>query len=117
MSSMSYITRTTAEWQELVGESIRSARLALEIDQQSLADRASISRATLSKLENGGASNLAVLIRVLVALGRTDWLELLDESGGDVSPLAMARELSRQPGKRQRSPRKRTQSRVGIDGV
>jgi len=49
---------------------------------------------------------VAVLIKVVRALGRTDWFELLDETGGDVSPLALARELSRQPARRQRAPRK-----------
>jgi transcriptional regulator with XRE-family HTH domain len=103
---MNDITRTTVEWQAYIGQSLRDARLAREIDQQSLADRASISRATLSKMENGAPTTVAVLIKVVRVLGRTDWFELLDETGGEVSPLALARELSRQPGKRQRAPRK-----------
>lgn len=106
MTSMSDITRTTAEWQALIGQSLRDSRLAREIDQQSLAERASISRATLSKLENGAPTTVAALIKVVRALGRTDWFELLDETGGEVSPLALVRELSRQPAKRQRAPRK-----------
>jgi transcriptional regulator with XRE-family HTH domain len=106
MTSMNDITRTTAEWHAFIGHSLRDSRLAREIDQQSLAERASISRATLSKLENGAPTTVAVLIKVVRALGRTDWFELLDETGGDVSPLALARELSRQPARRQRAPRK-----------
>jgi len=114
---MNDITRTTPEWQAFIGASLRGARLTREIDQQSLADRASISRATLSKLENGGSTTVAVLIKVVRALGRTDWFELLDETGGEVSPLALARELSRQPSKRQRAPRKQVGKKASPHGV
>lgn len=106
MTNMSDIIRTTAEWQASIGESLRDCRLAREMGQQSLADRASISRATLSRLENGAPTTVAALIKVVRALGRTDWFELLDETGGEISPLALARELDRQPAKRQRAPRK-----------
>jgi transcriptional regulator with XRE-family HTH domain len=113
---MNDITRTTTEWQAFIGAALRSARLVREMDQQSLADRASISRATLSKIENGGPTTVAVLIKVVRALGRTEWFELIDETGGEVSPLAMARELSRQPGMRQRAPRKIASAKKGLDG-
>jgi transcriptional regulator with XRE-family HTH domain len=117
MRSMTDITRTTSEWQVFIGESLRDARLAREMDQQSLADRASISRATLSKMENGAPTTVAALIKVVRALGRTDWFELLDETGGGISPLALARELSRQPTKRQRAPRKLVKKQEGPHGI
>ena len=98
--------RSTDEWQSVIGENIRDARIARELDQQSLADRASVNRVTLSRLENGGTTTVATLIKVLRALGREDWLSDLDETGGGLSPLALARQESRQPHKRQRVTRK-----------
>ena len=103
---MSNINRSTDEWQSTLGENIRDARIAREMDQQALAARASINRVTLSRLENGGTTTVATLIKVIRALGREDWLSDLDDTGGGLSPLARARQESRQPKKRQRVSRK-----------
>ena len=103
---MSYINRSTDEWLSTIGENIRDARIAREMDQQSLATRSSINRVTLSRLENGGTTTVATLIKVLRALGREDWLDELDETGGGMSPLALARQEGKQPKKRQRVTRK-----------
>jgi len=53
-----------------LGEKIRLARLRRNMSAQMLAERAGISRQTLSKLENGsGTVSLAVFIQVLFILG------------------------------------------------
>ncbi|GAB2821230.1 hypothetical protein GCM10027022_09330 [Alpinimonas psychrophila] len=103
---MSYVNRSTVEWQSAIGENIRDARIAREMDQQTLADRASVNRVTLSRLENGDTTTVATLIKVIRALGREDWFDSLDETGGGLSPLALARQESREPKKRQRVSRK-----------
>lgn len=58
---MSDITRTTSAWQAFIGATLRDVRLAREWDQQLRADRASISRAALSRLENGVPTTVAAL--------------------------------------------------------
>src|SRR5690554_3651136 len=53
-----------------LGEKIRLARLRRNMSAQMLAERAGISRQTLSKLENGsGTVSLAVFIQVLFIVG------------------------------------------------
>ncbi len=59
-----------------LGERIRLARLRRNISAQLLADRAGISRQTLSTLENGsGSVSLATFIQVLFVLGLEKDLE------------------------------------------
>lgn len=59
-----------------LGERIRLARLRRNISAQLLADRAGISRQTLSTLENGsGSVSLATFIQVLFMLGLEKDLE------------------------------------------
>ena len=59
-----------------LGERIRLARLRRNIRAQLLADRAGISRQTLSTLENGsGSVSLATFIQVLFVLGLEKDLE------------------------------------------
>lgn len=73
------------------GAQVRRARLLQDITQQELATAASISPATLAKLEKGSGSTLRTLIKVLSALGRDDWLGTL-EPLPEVSPILLARQ-------------------------
>jgi transcriptional regulator with XRE-family HTH domain len=100
------ISRTTDEWQAMIGAWLRDARLAREIDQESLARRAGISSKSLRNLEAGEGSTLGTLIKVTSALGRDDWLAALDEGSDQPSPLEMLREARRLPRKPQRAPRR-----------
>lgn len=56
-----------------IGNSVRAARRAAGLTQQELADRASVSRPTLEKLENGRSTEIgvALLARILGALDLT----------------------------------------------
>lgn len=82
--------RTTREWEAIVGEQLRDARVAQDLDQASLAARANISVGAVSNLERGKGSSLKTLIAVVRALGRTDWLEALAPPV-TVSPMQMLR--------------------------
>ncbi len=84
-------SHTTQDWEERLGEQIRSERLRLGLDQVTLAARSNISVSSLSKLENGEGSRVHTLIKVIRALGREDWLEALAPAA-QVSPLAMLRD-------------------------
>jgi transcriptional regulator with XRE-family HTH domain len=82
--------RTIEEWQGLVGQQVRDARIASDLDQVSLAGLADISVGALSNLEGGRGSSLKTLVAVVRALGRTDWLESLAPSV-TISPIQMLR--------------------------
>ncbi len=71
---------TVTDWEQRIGDSVRQARLASEVAQADLADRADVSLKTIGNLEHGRGSSLSTLIRVAQALGRTDLLEGLTQS-------------------------------------
>jgi transcriptional regulator with XRE-family HTH domain len=93
---------TTQEWEALVGEEIRASRIAMDLDQASLAANANVSIGALSNLERGKGSSVRTLVAVVRALGRTDWLQALAPSV-TVSPLRMLRGNTRSAAARVRS--------------
>jgi transcriptional regulator with XRE-family HTH domain len=61
-----------------LGKRVQRERLRQDLTQQTLADRAGVSRPTLARLEaGGGATTLGNLLSVLVALRRAGDLEQL----------------------------------------
>lgn len=69
----------------MLGENIRLARLRRDLNSEMVAERAGISRQTLSALENGsGSVSMATWIQVLFVLGLEKDLEMVardDELG------------------------------------
>src|SRR3546814_17030341 len=61
-----------------LGDQLRRLRLARDLDQLTLADKAGVSEKALRNLEAGRGSSLSTLLQVLRALDRLDWLETLD---------------------------------------
>lgn len=51
-----------------LGKNIEQARITRKLTQQELADRASVSRQTVAKIENGNSVNSLSLIRVIWAM-------------------------------------------------
>ena len=98
--------RTIAEWEVLIGEQIRKARIARGAGQEQLAALADVSVGALSKLERGKGSSLKTLIAVVRALDRADWLEGLAPPV-TVSPMQLLRSRSRAPRVRVRHPKAR----------
>lgn len=92
---------TVEEWGTLVGEQVRAARVAADLDQARLAALADVSVGALSNLERGKGSSLKTLVAVVRALGRTDWLESLAPPV-TVSPMQMLRAKQQAPRKRVR---------------
>jgi len=80
--------RTVEEWEAVVGSEIRAARIAANFDQSTLAANAGVSIGALQNLESGKGSSLKTVIRVVRALDRTEWLEVLAPPV-TISPLAM----------------------------
>ncbi len=76
----------------LLGSQFRAQRLALDLDQETLARRANVSPSAVRGLEAGRGTSLRTLTRVARALGRQDWIEDFYPEP-EVSPLALARAM------------------------
>ena len=97
--------------QEL-GHRLKALRLSQGMQQGELAQRAGLSRATVTALENKGQSTLNSLLRVAQALGRENDLQPLFEL--KVASIAQMERL--EASKRTRAPRKYTRVvKVGSD--
>lgn len=73
---------------EELGQRIKNRRLAANISQAALADKANVSRRALVQLEGGHGSTLHTLACVLKALGLEQELSGIVQ-GPSVSPMAM----------------------------
>lgn len=73
-----------------IGAFIRAERLAKNLTQEKLADRAGVHRTTIRDLELGRRSTLLTLIQVLRALDQLQALKLFKVSK-EISPLALAK--------------------------
>ncbi|MCX8567189.1 MAG: DNA-binding transcriptional regulator, XRE-family HTH domain [Glomeribacter sp. 1016415] len=75
--SLSEPQRSTDEWMLHLGGQIRALRIRTHLDQTELAALANSSTGAIKNLENGKGSSLKTMVKVIRALNRTDWLELL----------------------------------------
>jgi transcriptional regulator with XRE-family HTH domain len=83
------------------GARVRQVRRDQGLSQVELARLANVSRSAVVNLEAGAGSSLATLVKVLDALGRSDWLLTLEPPAPVFNPLDL---LTRD---QQRSPRGR----------
>jgi transcriptional regulator with XRE-family HTH domain len=97
---------TTEEWERLLGEQFRRARLLDDLDQVTLAQRANVSVGALKNLESGRGAQLRTAIRVARALGKQDWLGSLEPERGP-GPLDLMRLEQELAPPRRASPKKR----------
>jgi len=113
-----FSSRTTEEWEHYLGEQIRTIRIRNDLEQIELAKRADISLGALRNLENGNGSALKTIIKTLMALNKTDWLETLAPQI-TVSPIQMLQYQQKQKSRervfRHRQTRKtRTQKKSNV---
>ena len=94
--------KTTAELEELLGSRLRELRLLKNVDQKSLAERAGVSLNALKHLESGKGARVNSLMKVLRALGRSDWLDTLAPLVS-ISPIQMLKRESREPRRARRA--------------
>ena len=80
--------RTSEEWEAELGQQLRELRLRQNIDQRRLAEQAGVALNVVKNLESGKGATLVSLVKVLRALGRTDWLGTLAPAVS-ISPLQM----------------------------
>ncbi|WP_430867456.1 helix-turn-helix domain-containing protein [Demequina aurantiaca] len=83
---MAIKTAVTDELESALGAQIRRARLRQDVDQITLARRASVSVGSIRNLEAGKGARLTTLMRVLRTLGLADWIYSL-EPEPEVGPL------------------------------
>jgi transcriptional regulator with XRE-family HTH domain len=86
---------TTAQWEQRLGDEVRSLRQRQRLTQAELAQRANISLSAVKYLEGGRGSSLATLIRIARVFDRTEWLASFAPPEPAVSPLAVLREHQR----------------------
>ena len=91
---------TPKELEEALGEDIKALRLQKNIARRSLGAIAGVSENALRNLEGGKGTSLKTLIRVVKALNREDWLNLVAPKTS-INPLHLVRE--KQPRQRARS--------------
>ncbi|HWH26939.1 MAG TPA: helix-turn-helix transcriptional regulator [Pseudolysinimonas sp.] len=98
---------STEDLEILLGEQIRSVRIAQQLNQHELAARANVSPNSVSALERGEGSTIRTLVRVARALDRTEWLSSFDPIGDGPSPMDLLRTRRNEPVRRQRVSRSR----------
>jgi transcriptional regulator with XRE-family HTH domain len=89
------LSMTTAEWEKHLGSEVRRVRVARDLTQDDLAQRANVSISTIRYLEAGRGSSLATLIRVAKVLDRTEWLASFAPAEPSISPMELLREKDR----------------------
>lgn len=82
--------RTVEEWEQTLGEHIRTLRLQRNIDQRELADQAGVALNSVKRLESGRPVTTKTLISVLRVMNRTDWIESLSPTVS-INPLQMSK--------------------------
>lgn len=88
-----------------LGEQVRRCRLLDDLTQEEVARRVNVSVLTLSNLEHGRGASVGTLVKVLVAMDRADWQDLL-EPAPEISPMAVMRAELRGFGEPQRASRR-----------
>ncbi len=99
--------RLTSELEAEFGQQLRLLRLRQNIDQRQLAGQAGVALNVVKRLEAGRGATLKSLIKVLRALGRTDWFNTLAPVVS-ISPLQMAKTKAT----RQRASSRKVRRRV-----
>lgn len=96
--------QTPQEMEVELGLRLKTFRVNRNLDQCTLAERAGISVRALRNLESGCGSSLLMLIKVVRALGREQWLETIAPVA-TINPLMLTREAK--PRQRASKPRQK----------
>jgi len=104
--TMSGIPPTTEELEERLGQTVRATRIAQDLTQVELADRANVSLGAVKSLEKGGGSTITTFIKVVRALDQQSWIDALRPPSRAFNPLDLLEAQER------RSPRSTDRPRV-----
>jgi transcriptional regulator with XRE-family HTH domain len=99
--------RTTQEWLERLGGTLRLRRVAAGLTQEDLATQAGIGLSAVKHLESGQGANLTSFVKAIRALGAEDWLDALAPPAEPVvSPMQLLRQRQRATDPRTRRVRR-----------
>ena len=87
-----------------LGRRLKRRRLQKNLSQETVAERAGISRSTVALVEKGSPTGLQTFLQILRVVGALDELELFLQDPG-ISPLTLAKMRGRE---RQRAYRSKT---------
>jgi transcriptional regulator with XRE-family HTH domain len=103
------VNRTPEEIEVHLGRQVRRARLAQDLSQQALADRANVSLGAIRHIEEGSGATLRSLASAVRALGYDEWFDMLFDAP-EVTPRELAKARERSVG-RLRASRRRSVGR------
>jgi transcriptional regulator with XRE-family HTH domain len=83
------MSQSIEDLERTLGEGVRSHRLRQRVTQAELAERANVALGALKALEQGRNSTTATLMKVLRALGQTEWLTRLSPPAPTFSPIEL----------------------------
>lgn len=89
---MNNFHQSTEELEQQLGESIKKIRLLRNLDRETLCAQAGVSLTALKNLEGGSGSTTRTLIKILRALGKTEWLGILAPSI-TINPLDLMNDI------------------------
>lgn len=78
-----------------LGLVVRELRIKRDYSQRELADRAGVGLTALRSLEKGHGSTLTTLSKIVHALGRDEWLGMLDDTTVQPKPLKKKKKKKR----------------------
>jgi transcriptional regulator with XRE-family HTH domain len=99
------------QMEERLGQNIRATRIAQDLSQRELADRANVSLGAVKSLEKGSGSTITTFIKVVRALGQPSWIDAITPPARAFNPLDLIDDRGRRPARsseRQRVGRRRT---------
>jgi transcriptional regulator with XRE-family HTH domain len=108
---MTIIHRTANELETALGMHLKALRLRQDLTQRHLAERADLALGAVRHAENGEGATLRTLLRMLKALGRSEWIDTLAPEVS-ISPMQMLRASA--PRQRAYAPRRKRSA--GVQG-
>ncbi|MDO8389954.1 MAG: helix-turn-helix transcriptional regulator [Actinomycetota bacterium] len=91
--------------EQTLGRTVRARRVAANLTQVELAERANLSVGAVQHLETGAGATIATLVKVLRVLGAEAWLDQLAPPAPQFSPLQALQQQQR--AQRASAPRQR----------
>jgi transcriptional regulator with XRE-family HTH domain len=95
---------TEAELEVRLGRHLRAVRIASDLTQAELADRANVSLGAVRNLETGAGSSTSTLTKVLRALGQERWIDALAPPPEPFNPLRLLEQRHAEERRRPKGP-------------
>jgi transcriptional regulator with XRE-family HTH domain len=106
---MNWNKETTARLIEVIGQSVKSRRVAKEISQEALAKLSGVSHASIARFETGkGNISLENLLLILKALEMADELKIIFKEK-ELSPTLLAKATTKKTKERVRKSQKKNE--------